>query len=102
MENSKFKAPYVGAIVIMHLADTDQIQNNYAKEMPAIVSQVFGSSGTSGVCNLKGLPDGPGTIWRTSVMHQEGVEGAIIAQGPSWRWPDEKLKRGSAPMEQTD
>jgi len=91
------KQPKVGDVVILHLAEYDQIQNNQAKELPAIVSRVF-FDGPPFTINLKGLPDGPGTIWRTSVMHQEGVNGAVIAQGPSWRWPTESLKRGDAPM----
>lgn len=95
------KQPKLGDIVILHLADGDTIQNNNAKELPAIVSRVF-FEGPPFTINLKGLPDGTGTIWRTSVLHQEGVNGAVIAQGPSWRWPDEKLKRGEAPMQASE
>lgn len=93
------RTPYVGAIVILHLAEGDQIQNNYSREMPAVICRCFGGSDTPPhLVNLKGLPDGPGSIWRTSIPHQEGVEGAVIAQGASWRYPEEPLKRGEAPM----
>ena len=92
------KQPKEGDIVILHLAESDQIQNNYSREMPAIVSRVFGQ-GPPFTINMKGLPDGPGTIWRTSIMHQQGYPGSVMAQGASWRWPEEKLQRGSAPLE---
>lgn len=95
------KQPEVGDIVILHLADGDEIQNNGSREMPAVVTRVF-FIGPPFTINLKGLPDGTGTIWRTSVLHQEGIHGAVIAQGPSWRWPSEDLNRGTAPMGQTD
>lgn len=100
MENS-IKPPYVGAVVILHLGEMDQVQNNQSREMPAIVTRVWSTTPPFTV-NLKGIPDGPGTIWRTSVMHQNPYEGAVIAQNPGWRWPDEELKRGVAPIEATD
>lgn len=97
MENQT-KQPKVGDIVILHLADQDKTQNNYGTECPAIVTNVFGQ-GPPFTINLKGFPDGTGTIWRTSVMHQNAYPGTVIAQGPAWRWPDETLQRGTAPME---
>lgn len=93
--------PKLGDIVILHLADNDQIQNNYSKEMPAIVTRVFDGN-PHGMINMKGLPDGAGTIWRTSVSYQNPVGGFVMAQGPSWRWPDEPLERGNAPMETSE
>ncbi len=95
------KQPKVGDIVIFHLSDGDTIQNNGSKEMPAIVTRVF-FQGPPYTINLKGIPDGTGTIWRTSVMHQEGISGAVIAQNPGWRWPDDDLNRGVAPMAATE
>ncbi len=95
------KKPKMGDIVILHLAEGDTIQNNYSKEMPAIVVASWNDQQPF-LCNLKGIPDGTGTIWRTSISHQEGVHGGVIAQGASWRWPDEELKRGSAPMEASE
>lgn len=95
------KQPKLGDIVILHLSDGDKIENNYTKEMPAIVTRVF-TQGPPFTVNLKGLPDGTGTIWRTSITHQEGYGGAVIAQGAAWRWPDEELKRGTAPMAATE
>lgn len=95
------KQPQVGDIVILHLADGDQIQNNYSKEMPAVVTCVF-SKGPPFTINMKGIPDGPGTIWRTSIMHQQPYPNTVMAQGASWRWPDEELNRGEAKMEATD
>lgn len=99
----QIKPPFLGAVVILHLGDGDNIQNNFFREMPALVSGMFGVSHQPPyLCNLKGLPDGTGTIWRTSISHQEGIPGAVIAQGASWRWPDEPLKRGVAPMAATE
>ncbi len=101
VETSKVKPPFVGAVVILHLGETDPTQNNQSMEMPAIITRVWSITPPFTV-NLKGIPDGTGTIWRTSVMHQNPYEGAVIAQNPGWRWPDEELERGTAPMEQTD
>jgi hypothetical protein len=95
------RAPYVGAVVVLHLGDHDPIQNNHTKEMPAVITRVWSTTPPFTV-NLKGLPDGPGTIWRTSVMHQEGIPGAVLAQNPGWRWPDEGLARGTAEMEASE
>ncbi len=94
------KVPYIGALVVFHPSDGDApAKNNYAKEIPAIVSAVFSSSGAPPFyANLKCLPDGPGTLWRTSIPHQDGIQGAVFAQSASWRWPEEELKRGVAPM----
>ncbi len=97
------KTPKLGDIVIFHLSDGDTIQNNYSKEMPAIVSGIFGiTKEPPHLVNLKCFPDGTGTLWRTSIAHQEGIPGAVMAQGASWRWPDEELKRGVAPMAATE
>lgn len=100
------KSPYLGAIVIYRIADYEkgQINNNGSDEMPAIVTRIWGRNATSAI-NLKCLPDNTGTFWRTSVQHQTfGVDGgnAVMAQGGSWRWPDEELKRGDAPLESVD
>src|ERR1041385_3412310 len=85
--------PRVGDSIVLHIGDGDQVQNNSAKEMAAVVARVW-YDGPPFTINIKGFPDGPGTIWRTSVMHQTGLGGqTVIAQGPSWRWPDEELKR---------
>lgn len=94
--------PRLGDSIVLHIGDGDQVQNNYGKEMAAVVARVWHDAPPFTI-NIKGLPDGPGTIWRTSVMHQSGLGlGTAIAQGPSWRWPDEELKRGVAPMEATE
>lgn len=98
---NQVKPPFVGAVVVLHLGDNETIQNNHAKEMPAIITRVWSTTPPFTV-NLKGLPDGTGTIWRTSVMHQNPYEGAVIAQNPGWRWPDEDLQRGNAPMTAED
>lgn len=95
------KIPKKGDIVILHMAEGDTIQNNYSKEMPAIVVASWNDQPPF-LCNLKGLPDGTGTIWRTSVSHQQGIYGAAIAQAASWRWPDEELVRGDAPMKASE
>lgn len=99
MEN-QVKMPYVGAIVIYHVSDSEKTQNNYADEMPAIVTRIWGETPGS-VINLKCLPDGTGTFWRTSINHQRlgSADGPVMAQGASWRWPDEDLARGNASME---
>lgn len=97
MATNQRKPPFVGAVVILHLGDNDNIQNNTAKECPAIITRVW-STDPPYTVNLKGIPDGPGTIWRTSVMHQNPYDGVVNAQNPGWRWPDEELQRGSAPM----
>lgn len=97
MANSKVRAPYVGAVVVLHLGDSDPIQNNASREMPAIITRVWSKEAPYTV-NLKGLPDGSGTIWRTSIMYQEPYEGAIVAQNPGWRWPEDELVRGKAEM----
>lgn len=92
------RVPKVGDIVILHLGDNDPIQNNYAKELPAIITRVWSNT----TVNLKGLPDGPGSIWRTSVMHQNSFPGAVIAQNPGWRFPEQDLQRGQAMTDATD
>lgn len=99
MEN-QVKMPYVGAIVIYHVSDSEKVQNNHADEMPAIVTRLWGTTPGS-VINLKCLPDGTGTFWRTSINHQRlGLkDGPVMAQGASWRWPEESVQRGDAPME---
>lgn len=97
MENQE-RVPKVGDIVILHLGDNDQIQNNYAKELPAIVTRVWSNN----CVNLKGIPDGPGTVWRTSVLHQNPFPGTVNAQNPGWRFPDQELQRGQAMIEATD
>lgn len=89
------KPPYVGAIVVYHLGDSEEIQNNNAKEMPAVITRVWSVTPPFTV-NLKGFPDGTGTIWRTSVMHQNPYPGTVIAQQAGWRWPEEGLQRGEA------
>jgi len=94
---NQIKSPFVGAVVILHLGENDQIQNNNSREMPAIITHVWSKDAPFTV-NLKGIPDGPGTIWRTSIMHQNPYDGVVIAQNPGWRWPDEDLQRGEAPM----
>jgi hypothetical protein len=98
---NQIKPPFVGAVVILYIGDNDPVQNNFLKEMPAIITRVWSTTPPFTV-NLKGLPDGTGTIWRTSVMHQTPYEGAVNAQNPGWRWPDEDLKRGNAPMEASE
>jgi len=97
------KSPYLGAIVIYRMADYEkgQINNNGSDEMPAIVTRIWGTNAQSAI-NLKCLPDNTGTFWRTSIQHQTfGVENgkAVMAQGGSWRWPEEVLVRGNAPLE---
>lgn len=99
----KLKAPYVGAVVLFHPARDDKsAQSNYAGtpieeiSLPAIVTQVF--SPESGCANLKVLPDGTGTLWRTSVNHQTDLLNpahpdndrvGVRSMQYSWRWPDE-------------
>lgn len=100
------KDPYLGAIVIYRMADYEkgQINNNNSDEMPAIITRVWGSSAQSAI-NIKCLPDNTGTFWRTSVQHQTfGIKDgkAVMAQGGSWRWPDEELRRGEAPLESVE
>jgi hypothetical protein len=106
MENQLVKTPFLGAIVIYRVADyeKDQINNNGSDEMPAIVTRVWGPNAQSAI-NLKCLPDNTGTFWRTSVQHQTfGVADgkSVMAQGGSWRWPDEPLRRGDAPLSATE
>lgn len=106
MENQLVKTPFLGAIVIYRMADyeKDQINNNGSDEMPAIVTRVWGTNAQSAI-NLKCLPDNTGTFWRTSVQHQTFgvVDGqSLMAQGGSWRWPEEPLKRGNAPLSATE
>ena len=102
MEN-QVKMPYVGAVVIYHVADSEKVQNNHADEMPAIVTRIWGTT-PSACINLKCLPDGTGTFWRTSINHQRlgKADGPVMAQGASWRWPDEDLARGDAPMDASE
>lgn len=98
---NQIKSPFVGAIVVLHLGDNDTIHNNNSKEMPAIITRVWSKESPYTV-NLKGFPDGTGTVWRTSVMHQNPYPGTVNAQNPGWRWPDEELQRGEAPMEASE
>lgn len=97
------KAPYVGAVVVYRPSDGSQdapARNNFAEEIPAIVTRTWGDEPNSAI-NLKCFPDGPGTLWRTSVQHQtlgisqeQVIQDAIPvigADGSSWRWPDEAL-----------
>jgi len=106
MENQLVKTPFLGAVVIYRVADyeKDQINNNGSDEMPAIVTRIWGPNAQSAI-NLKCLPDNTGTFWRTSVQHQTfGIADgkSVMAQGGSWRWPDEPLKRGDAPLSSTE
>lgn len=106
MENQLVAAPFLGAIVIYRLADYEkgQINNNGTDEMPAIVTRIWGKDAQNAI-NLKCLPDNTGTFWRTSVQHQTfGIADgkSVMAQGGSWRWPDEPLRRGDAPIEVTE
>ncbi len=106
MENQLVKSPFLGAIVIYRLADYEksQINNNGSDEMPAIVTRVWGTNAQSAI-NLKCLPDNTGTFWRTSVQHQTFgfLNGkTVMAQGGSWRWPEEELMRGDAPVSAAD
>lgn len=105
MENKK-KVPYIGATVVFHPGDHDpNARTNRAEEIPAIIVSMFGKPEDYPLVNLKCFPDGTGTLWRTSVVHQRIMpggtmtDGVAMAQGPSWRWPDEKLCRGTATMD---
>jgi len=95
------KPPFVGAIVIYHVSDSEKVQNNGSNEMPAIITRVWSKTPPFTV-NLKGLPDGTGTFWRTSVIHQNPYPGTVVAQISGWRWPDEDLQRGEASMEASE
>lgn len=98
------KSPHIGAVVIFHPAADDRAarhnhysENDEAPEIAAVITAVHGQ-GATGSVNLKAIPDGPGTLWRTSVSHQtcginpkhpENKSIPVVYQQFSWRWPDE-------------
>lgn len=62
----KTKTPHIGDIVIYKTVEQQDgsLNNNWAKELPAIVTCVWSDE----CVNLKVFSDGPYDEWRTSVL----------------------------------
>lgn len=101
METKMIKVPQVGDVVLYRPAVMDlAARNNSTLEIPAIIVRVWGPAPGSAV-NLKCIPDGPGTLWRTSINHQtlgisqnQVMKEAFPVIGDdqgSWRYQDEDL-----------
>ena len=70
--------PTIGRIVIYNTTDyfRNSVQGNKAKQLPAIVTAVWGET----CVNLKVITDGVNDIWVTSA--QQGNEEGY------WNWPE--------------
>lgn len=84
MEEKKVKVSDL--IVIVPARSADELRHNHAKEVPAIVTAIFGSPK---ICNARVFTDGyhiPQHV--TSVPHQSTVG----AGGTCWRFADEAVQ----------
>ncbi|WP_080058282.1 hypothetical protein [Spirosoma aerolatum] len=78
MQNPAVK-PTIGRIVHYVPFEKSIEANNYVKEVPAIVTNVFGEGA---LVNMKVFTDGIYDTWRTSVHYSEGKEPG------TWHWPE--------------
>lgn len=74
--------PSVGRVVIYCWPPEKQRMNNHSAQSPAIIVRTWeGTAYQMDEVNLAVIPDGPGTLWETSVPYSEGNE------PHTWHWP---------------
>jgi hypothetical protein len=77
--------PEIGGLVFFYPAVSDEAaRNNHAKVIPAIVVNTNGDNPNFSL-NLHAFPDGPLSLWRTSVPHQSKA-----SEGQSYWLGDEE------------